>query len=111
LCKLALKIIHSSTIILPVWKDILKELKMRVRLMPQDIAIQWNLMFDMLEYALKYLKAVDMVKQWRELGLRKFELADHESWLSSFTVILKDATLFFFHATPNLTTVIPVMDH
>ncbi|KIK78663.1 hypothetical protein PAXRUDRAFT_163375 [Paxillus rubicundulus Ve08.2h10] len=41
-----------------------------------------------------------------ELGLRKFELLDNE-WL----VILKDAPLFFSCSTPNLATVIPVMDH
>ncbi|KIK94272.1 hypothetical protein PAXRUDRAFT_12146 [Paxillus rubicundulus Ve08.2h10] len=72
-------------------------------------------MFDMLEYALKHRKAIDTVTQWRGLGLRKFELADHE-WelveqLHSVLKILKDATLFFSHATPNLATVIPVMDH
>ncbi|KIK76817.1 hypothetical protein PAXRUDRAFT_168693, partial [Paxillus rubicundulus Ve08.2h10] len=49
--KLALKIIHSSTIILPVWKDILKELKKRDSCMPQDVATRWNSTFNMLEYA------------------------------------------------------------
>ncbi|KIK77423.1 hypothetical protein PAXRUDRAFT_166904, partial [Paxillus rubicundulus Ve08.2h10] len=110
--KLALKIIHSSTVILPVWKDILKELKKRDSCMPQDVATQWNSMFDMLEYVLKHRKAVDTVTQQRGLGLRKFELADHE-WelIEQLHSILKDATLFFSRATPNLTTIIPVMDH
>ena len=35
-------------------------------------------MFDMLEYALNHWKAVDAITKWRELGLRKFELGDHE---------------------------------
>ncbi|KIJ09551.1 hypothetical protein PAXINDRAFT_45902, partial [Paxillus involutus ATCC 200175] len=49
--------------------------------------------------------------------LRKFELADHE-WkvveqLHAVLKILKDTTLFFSRSstTPNLTTVIPAMDH
>ena len=32
----------------------------------------------MLEYALSHQKAIDTVTQRRELGLRKFELADNE---------------------------------
>ncbi|KAF8546726.1 hypothetical protein OG21DRAFT_1426280, partial [Imleria badia] len=53
----------------------------------------------------------------RELGLRKFELSDKE-WtvveqLHMVLMVLKDATLFFSQATPNLTTmtIIPAMDH
>ncbi|KIM51312.1 hypothetical protein SCLCIDRAFT_94885, partial [Scleroderma citrinum Foug A] len=47
--------------------------------------------------------------------LRKFELADDE-WvvigqLHSVLKVLKDATLFFSCSTPNLSTVIPAMDH
>ncbi|KAG1724563.1 uncharacterized protein EDB91DRAFT_1004527, partial [Suillus paluster] len=50
----------------------------------------------------------------RELGLRKFELADNE-WeitrqLCDILKVLKDATLFFSRSTPNLATVIPAMD-
>ncbi|KAF9225172.1 hypothetical protein BS17DRAFT_794829 [Gyrodon lividus] len=69
----------------------------------------------MLEYALKHRRAVDVVTQQRELGLRKFELSDNE-WLVieqlySMLKILKDATLFFSRSTPNLVTVVPAMDH
>ena len=46
--------------------------------MPRDVATHWNSTFNLLEYALKHQKAIDLVTQWRELGLRKFELTDHE---------------------------------
>ena len=46
--------------------------------MPRDIATRWNSTFDLLEYALKHRKAVDLLTQRRELGLRKFELSDNE---------------------------------
>ncbi|KIM61399.1 hypothetical protein SCLCIDRAFT_71135, partial [Scleroderma citrinum Foug A] len=44
--------------------------------------------------------------------LRTFELTDNE-WgvLEQLHSILKDATLYFSCSTPNLATVIPVMDH
>ena len=46
--------------------------------MPLDVATQWNLMFDLLEYALSHKKELDTVTQQRDLGLRSFELGDHE---------------------------------
>ncbi|KIK77854.1 hypothetical protein PAXRUDRAFT_46795, partial [Paxillus rubicundulus Ve08.2h10] len=50
-----------------------------------------------------------------DLGLRKFELADHE-WkvvkqLHTVLKILKDDILFFSHSAPDLATAIPAMDH
>ena len=35
-------------------------------------------MFDMLNYALEHRDAVDAVTQRQDLGLRKYELEDHE---------------------------------
>ena len=46
--------------------------------MPRDVATRWNSTFDLLEYALKHRKAVDLLTQRCELGLRKFELCDNE---------------------------------
>jgi len=46
--------------------------------MPLDVATQWNLMFDLLEYALSHKKELDTVTQQRDLGLRSFKLGDHE---------------------------------
>ncbi|KAG1895975.1 uncharacterized protein F5891DRAFT_959346 [Suillus fuscotomentosus] len=68
----------------------------------------------MLKYTLEHRKAVDVVMQCRDLGLRKFELTDEE-WeiagqLRDVLKILKDATLFFSRSTPSLATVIPAMD-
>ncbi|KAF9222116.1 hypothetical protein BS17DRAFT_709197 [Gyrodon lividus] len=65
----------------------------------------------MLEYALNHRQAVDSVTQDRALGLRKYELDDDEwNLLEQLHDILKDATLYFSRATPNLATVIPTMD-
>jgi hypothetical protein len=47
-------------------------------LMPRDVATQWNSMFDMLDYAHAHWEAIDAVMQWRDLGLRKYELEDTE---------------------------------
>ena len=46
--------------------------------MPRDVATRWNSLFDLLEYILKHQKAIDLVIQWRELGMRDLELSDNE---------------------------------
>ncbi|KAL4067459.1 putative AC9 transposase [Scleroderma yunnanense] len=84
------RIIQSTTIVLPAWKEILSDLCLVVSCMPRDV----------------YWKAIDLVTQQHELGLRKFKLTDHE-----WTAVLKQAILYFSCSTPNLTTVIPAMDH
>jgi hypothetical protein len=131
--KLSFKILHSTTKLLPAWHDHLRELKLRDRIMPRDVATRWNSTFDMLDFALEYRKALDAISGDRDMDLRQFELAEFE-WkiaaqlrdalkvrIQSLMVshglslqqryqILKNATLFFSRSTPNLATVIPAMD-
>ncbi|KAG1831814.1 hypothetical protein EV424DRAFT_1268979, partial [Suillus variegatus] len=76
--KLGYKLIHSTTILLPAWHEILGDLRMTKTNMLRDVSTRWNSTFDMLEYSLGHRKAVDTVTQRQELGLRKFELTDHE---------------------------------
>ncbi|KIK33083.1 hypothetical protein CY34DRAFT_100256 [Suillus luteus UH-Slu-Lm8-n1] len=62
-CKLAYKIIHSTTIVLPAWYGIQRDLSEPQTLMPRDVATRWNSTFDMLDYALEHREAVDAVTQ------------------------------------------------
>ena len=70
--------IHSTTLILPAWHEILKDLQMKVSCMPRDVATWWNSLFDLLEYILSHRKAIDLVTQRCELGIRNLELSDKE---------------------------------
>ncbi|TFY73210.1 hypothetical protein EWM64_g10802 [Hericium alpestre] len=113
--KISYKIIHSTTILLPAWKATLTDLKLPIRMIPHNVATHWNSTYDMLMFALQYKKAVRTIVGDTHLGLEKYELTAHE-WqiaeqLRDVLHILKDATLFFSRATPNLATVIPTMDH
>jgi hypothetical protein len=76
--KLAFKIIHSTTIILPAWHEILEELKLECRIMPRDVSTRWNSTFDMLDFALKYRPAIDKITADWKTDLRMFELNDGE---------------------------------
>ncbi|KAG1889594.1 uncharacterized protein F5891DRAFT_965506, partial [Suillus fuscotomentosus] len=63
-----------------------------------------------LSYAVGHREAIDAVTQWWDLGLQKFKLEDHE-WviLEQLHDVLEVCA--FLVSTPNLTTVIPAMDH
>jgi len=81
--KVAFKLIHSTTILLPAWHEALCLSNMSATLMPQDVATRWNSTFDMLKYALEHHKALDIITQQWDLGLRKFELTDKEWEIAS----------------------------
>jgi|SRR5882762_642802 len=70
--------IHSTTIILPLWFQTLAKLKLEACKMPCDVSTQWNSMFDMLEFALQYREAVDDIAGNKTANLRQYELNDKE---------------------------------
>ncbi|TFK80196.1 hypothetical protein K466DRAFT_447015, partial [Polyporus arcularius HHB13444] len=57
--KISFKIIHSTTKLLPAWREILKELKMAEKLLPCDVATRWNSTFDMADMAVEYRAAIE----------------------------------------------------
>ncbi|KIK17267.1 hypothetical protein PISMIDRAFT_111858, partial [Pisolithus microcarpus 441] len=113
--KLAFKIIHSTTILLPAWHATCKETRKKVKQIPHDVSTRWNSTFDMIDFILEYREPVDAITDKRRLGLATYALNEHE-WvvlgqLRDVLKILKDATLFFSRGTPNLAMVIPAMDY
>jgi hypothetical protein len=76
--KISFKVINSSTIILPSWRRLLDELKMTNRIIPRDVTTRWNSTYDMLEFALEYRKAIDILTADRQNDLRDYELAERE---------------------------------
>ncbi|KAF8238068.1 hypothetical protein L208DRAFT_1244315 [Tricholoma matsutake] len=68
----------------------------------------------MLSFAIRY-RAIEQMTSERKNDLRQYELTEEEwviaSELSNTLKILKDATLYFSHASSNLPVVIPAMDH
>ncbi|KAG0707643.1 hypothetical protein DFH29DRAFT_783596, partial [Suillus ampliporus] len=76
--KIAFKMVHSSTILLPAWKLLLQEQKRTVRIMPCDIVTRWNSTFDMLRFAIEYWPALEEMTAKREHNLRMLELSEAE---------------------------------
>ncbi|KIM53584.1 hypothetical protein SCLCIDRAFT_69037, partial [Scleroderma citrinum Foug A] len=67
LCKLAFKIVHSTTIVLPAWREICHDLELEPRLIPRDVSTCWNSCCDMVDVGIDYREAVDGITQHRDL--------------------------------------------
>ncbi|KAI0292463.1 hypothetical protein B0F90DRAFT_1575375, partial [Multifurca ochricompacta] len=71
--RLSNRIKNSSTLILPRWKDTIKELaptsdeNLTVCMMPRDVCTRWNSTYDMLKFAYKYREVVDKITSERSL--------------------------------------------
>jgi hypothetical protein len=77
--KISFSVIHSSTILLPMWFETLEKLKMKTAKMPRDVRTRWNSTYDMLEFALRYRAAIDEITGNKKADLRRYEL-DAEEW-------------------------------
>lgn len=73
-----LQVIHSTTIILPAWKTVLKDLDLPVRIIPCDVSTQWNSTYNMLDFALTYQEGIDVITDMWKLGLGEYELSEYE---------------------------------
>jgi hypothetical protein len=81
---LAFAIVHSTTKVLPAWREACKVHNMSARLIPRDVKTRWNSTFDMISVALQYRAVLDDITANKALKLRKHELDDGD-W-----AILKD---------------------
>ncbi|KAE9391422.1 hypothetical protein BT96DRAFT_764932, partial [Gymnopus androsaceus JB14] len=93
---LAFAIVHSTTIALPAWYTACSDYDLPARLIPRDVATQWNSTYDMLVVASKYSAVINKITADKSLKLRKFELSD-EQWkiVGNLIHIFKKATLLF----------------
>ncbi|KAJ3753120.1 ribonuclease H-like domain-containing protein, partial [Lentinula raphanica] len=112
--KISFKIIHSTTILLPKWREQVAGTEFDGQILPRDVATRWNSTFDMLSAFIRMKEPVTMFLDRSSNKLAEYAL-DNEEWeaiegLVSVLKILKDATLFFSTSSPSVTTIIPAMD-
>jgi len=111
---LSFAIIRSTTLALPAWKKVCRQLSLKPRLIPRNVVTRWNSTYDMLRFTLKYCEAVDEITTDKSLKLHKFELED-EDWMivEDLAAILEQyklATLYFSTDSASISAVIPAMD-
>ena len=51
---------------------------MKNRIIPRDVTTRWNSTYDMLNFALEYRKAIDVLTADRQNELRNYELSERE---------------------------------
>jgi hypothetical protein len=69
---------NSTTIILPQWFLILNDLKLAERMMPRDVTTRWNSTFDMLDFAVEHITAINTITGDRDMKLRQYELSEDD---------------------------------
>ena len=47
-------------------------------MMPRDVTTRWNSTFDMLDFAVKHITAIDAITSDRDMKLRQYELSEDE---------------------------------
>ncbi|KAH9903879.1 uncharacterized protein BXZ73DRAFT_62294, partial [Epithele typhae] len=113
--RLAATIRKSTTILLPAWKKQLEALNQGILMLKQDVRTRWCSTHDMLKRAVRLKTAIksfcEADNDLHPLDLEEYQLSRREwSIAEQLLEVLKDATLFFSRSTPNLASVIPVMD-
>jgi hypothetical protein len=76
--KVAFAMKNSTTIILPQWFSILNDLGLAERMMPRDVATRWNSTFDMLDFAIEHIAAINTITGDRDMKLRQYELSEDD---------------------------------
>jgi hypothetical protein len=73
---------NSTTIVLPQWFTVLQELGVPEQMMPRDVRTRWNSTFDMLDFAVEHLAAINIITSNRDMKLRKYELSEDDWYMA-----------------------------
>ncbi|KAF5366396.1 hypothetical protein D9758_009756 [Tetrapyrgos nigripes] len=99
---LSFSLIHSTTIGLPQWRAACICNHLPNRIIPRDVRTRWNSTFDMLEFVLKYQKAVDDITGNKDLPYRKHELTSVEWQVLKDLCYVLQATFLVNNTPPSL---------
>ncbi|KAF9550316.1 hypothetical protein CPC08DRAFT_647963, partial [Agrocybe pediades] len=77
--KLVFKVINSTTLLLPAWKDtVANDDDLEDRLILCDVITQWNSTYDMLMFVLEYRGVVEKFTANHKNDVHELELSDEE---------------------------------
>jgi len=100
--KVAFAIKNLTTILLPAWFSILQELDATEWMLPRDVTTQWNSMFNMLDFAVEHIMAINTITADRDMKLRQYELSEGD-WAIARQLrdVLKVRSLLYLIALSN----------
>jgi exoribonuclease II len=107
--KVAFAIKNSTTILLPEWFSILRNLNTAEKMIPRDVSTRWNSTFDMLDFAVEHITAINTITADRDMNLRKYELSEGD-WAIARQLrdVLKVTFQFDFNIILYLLTTFPL---
>ena len=76
--KVAFAIKNSTTILLPRWFSILHDLNAAEKMMLHDVSTWWNSTFDMLDFAIEHITAINTITVDRNMRLWQYELSESD---------------------------------
>jgi hypothetical protein len=94
--QLSFAIINSTTIALPAWRQICVSHELKPNLIPRDVVTRWNSTYDMLQFVVRYRRAIDTITAKKDLKLRKYELDDDDWKIIEDLVAILDVCYFSF---------------
>jgi hypothetical protein len=62
------------TVLFPQWFSILRDLNRPEKMMPRDVTTRWNSTFDMLDFAVEHITAINIITA--DHKLRDYELSE-----------------------------------
>jgi hypothetical protein len=94
LCKMAFTLKNSTMILLLQWYNTLAAHHLPHHMMPCNVSTQWNLTFNMLNFAIEYCLAINTMAATWDFDLHKHELVPAEWRIAGE---LCDVLQVFFH--------------
>ena len=70
---------------------------LRQRMMPRDVTTRWNSTYDMLEFAVKYREALELITGNQRMKLRQYELTEEDR---KIVTQLHDVLKVCYHSLP-----------
>jgi hypothetical protein len=89
--KVAFAVKNSTTIILPQWFTILQDLEISECMIPRDVTTRWNSSFDMLDFAVEHVTAINAITSNHDMELRQYKLSEDEWDVAGPRVMLGEA--------------------
>ncbi|KAJ3738243.1 hypothetical protein EV360DRAFT_58301, partial [Lentinula raphanica] len=109
--KISFKIIHSTTQLLPRWREHVSSTEFKDQVLPRDVATRWNSTYDMLA---AFLRMKEVVVEFVDRSSNRLSdyVLNEDEWeaIEGLVSVLKDATTFFSTKLPGVSLVIPAMD-
>ncbi|KAJ3833743.1 hypothetical protein F5878DRAFT_546022 [Lentinula raphanica] len=98
--KISFKIIHSTTGLLPRWREQVSDTEFADQVLPRDVATRWNSTYDMLAAFLRMKEPVVKFLDRASYGLSALALNDNE-WdaIQGLVAVLKVSDFLFLSLT------------